>query len=83
MNIAKGSNFFVEDARSRASIRPINIDAAALFVEPDSVPSRAYAETFQMLEGRLTEYPPIQQRGPLESNASNGRIKIERQRTPF
>lgn len=83
MNIVKGSNFFVEDARSRTSIRPINIDAAALFVEPDSVPSRAYAETFQMLEGRLTEYPLMQQRGPLESNASNGRIKIERQRTPF
>ncbi|KAJ4990423.1 hypothetical protein SVAN01_04085 [Stagonosporopsis vannaccii] len=83
MNIVKGSDFFVEDARSRSTIRPINVDAAALFVEPDSVPSRAYVETFQMLEGRLTEYPHMQQRAPFQSNASDGRIKIERQRAPL
>lgn len=37
--------------------RPIMIDPASLVVEPDSVPSKAYAETFQKLESRLQGYP--------------------------
>lgn len=80
MTFLKGDDFFVEDARSRSTIRPINIDAASLFVEPESVPSKAYAETFRMLEGRLSEYPHMYQPEPVDGN---GRIKIERDRTTF
>lgn len=76
----KGDDFFVEDARSRSTIRPINIDAASLFVEPESVPSKAYAETFRMLEGHLSEYPHMYQPEPVDGN---GRIKIERDRSTF
>lgn len=78
IDMVKSSNFFVDDARSRSSIRPINIDPSALFVEPESVPSRAYMETFQMLEGRLSEFPHMHQHASVESSASDGRIKIER-----
>lgn len=78
MTLAKGNDFFIEDARSRSTIQPISINAASLFVEPESVPSKAYAETFRMLEGRLTEYPRMYQPEPIDSN---GRIKIERDRS--
>lgn len=83
MDMVKGSNFLIEGVRSRSTIRPINIDAATLFVEPESVPSRAYAETFQMLEGRLTDYPRIQQQEPVENTSPDGRVKIECERSPF
>lgn len=75
MNLVKGGDFFVEDARKRSSIKPITIDAASLFVEPESVPSRAYAETFQMLEGRLTDYPRFEE--PVEEGAWDGKVKVE------
>ncbi|KAF9699214.1 hypothetical protein EKO04_003018 [Ascochyta lentis] len=80
-NLAKSNNFFVEDARNRSTIRPIAIDAASLFVEPESVPSRAYAETFQMLEGRLSDYPRALQGEPADGGASDGKIKIEYERS--
>lgn len=79
MNLGKSSDFFIEDARNRSSIRPITIDAASLFVEPESVPSRAYAETFQMLEGRLTDYPRLEESA--DRDASDGRIKVEYERS--
>lgn len=78
MTLTKGTNFFVEDARERSTIQPITIDAASLFVEPESVPSKAYAETFRMLEGHLTEYPQLYQPEPVNGN---GRIKVERDRS--
>lgn len=81
MNLVKGSDLSVEDAKSRSTIRPVTINAASLFVEPDSVPSKAYAETFQMLEGRLTEYPRIYQEEPVEDDALDGRIKVECERS--
>lgn len=81
MNLVKANNACVEDARTRSSIRPITIDAASLFVEPESVPSRAYAETFQMLEGRLTDYPRLHEEEPADGDASNGKIKIEYERS--
>lgn len=36
---------------------PIHFDPASLLVEPDSVPSKAYSETFNMLEQRLADFP--------------------------
>ncbi|KAF2632577.1 hypothetical protein BU25DRAFT_77785 [Macroventuria anomochaeta] len=80
-SMIKSNDFFVEDAKSRSTIGPIHIDAASLFVEPESVPSKAYAETFQMLEGRLTEYPCIHQEESAEKDAVDGRIKVEYERS--
>lgn len=68
----------MEDARNRSTILPITIDAASLFVEPDSVPSKAYAETFHMLEGRLAEYPRMCSSEP---DDENGNVKIEHDRS--
>lgn len=39
--------------------KPIAIDPASLVVEPDSVPSKAYSETFHMLESRLATFPYV------------------------
>ncbi len=83
MDVAKGSNFFLEGAKNQPTITPINIDPAALFVEPESVPSRVYAETFRMLQGRLAEFPNTHQQEPVESDAADARIKIERERSPL
>jgi hypothetical protein len=62
----KESDAFLQSARSLTISRPIAIDPASLIVEPDSVPSRAYAETFQMLETRLAGYPQIALDEPVE-----------------
>lgn len=78
MYLTKENNLFLEDAKSQSTIRPIRIDAASLFVEPESVPSKAYMETFQMLEGRLTEYPYISEEEPVEE--MDGKIKMECER---
>jgi hypothetical protein len=78
LDVAKSNNIFVDNARNRSSIKPIHINGASLFVEPDSVPSRAYAETFHMLEGRLTAYPRIRQEGVLDQDdVPEERIKME------
>lgn len=75
IGLMKDNSLRLEDAKGRSSIRPIRIDAASLFVDPESVPSKAYAETFQMLEGRLAEYPCM----PDEASAEDmgGKIKVE------
>ncbi|KAL1649764.1 hypothetical protein SLS61_006141 [Didymella pomorum] len=77
--LTKDFSLRLEDAKGRSSIRPIRTDAASLFVEPESVPSKAYTETFQMLEGRLTEYPRIPDEAPAED--VNGKIKVEYERS--
>ncbi|KAF1934287.1 uncharacterized protein M421DRAFT_88280 [Didymella exigua CBS 183.55] len=79
IQMIKDNDFSLEDAKSRSTIRPIRIDAASLCVEPESVPSKAYAETFQMLEGRLTEFPCISGEEPAED--MGGRIKVEYERS--
>ncbi|OAL56858.1 hypothetical protein IQ07DRAFT_495575 [Pyrenochaeta sp. DS3sAY3a] len=53
----KEEDYFVEHPKGLAMLRSITIDPASLLVEPDAVPSKAYAETFQMLENRLQTYP--------------------------
>lgn len=81
IDLVKNNDAFAEDARARSSINPIIIDAASLFVEPESVPSRAYAETFQMLEGRLADYPHIHRKESTGADAQAGKVKIEYERT--
>jgi hypothetical protein len=58
-NVMKEKAYFVEDRKKLASLRPIVIDPTSLFVEPDAVPSKAYAETFKMLERRLEDFPNV------------------------
>lgn len=77
--LMKDSNLRLGDAKGRSSIRPIRINGASLFVEPESVPSKAYAETFQMLEGRLAEYPRMLEEGP--DGNTDGKIKVEYERS--
>ncbi|KAF2856595.1 hypothetical protein T440DRAFT_484740 [Plenodomus tracheiphilus IPT5] len=48
---------FVGDRRFLPYPRSILIDPASLVVEPDAVPSKAYVETFHMLENRLATFP--------------------------
>lgn len=81
MNLLKGHDFFIEEAKNRSTIKPIHIDASSLFVEPEAVPSKAYAETFQMLEGRLDEYPRINEDESAQVDAFEGKIKVEYERS--
>ncbi|KAF3040343.1 hypothetical protein E8E12_009001 [Didymella heteroderae] len=79
IGLLKDSHLRLEDAKGRSSIRPLRFDAASLFVEPESVPSKAYAETFQMLEGRLAEYPCMPEELPVGD--IDEKIKIEYERS--
>jgi hypothetical protein len=55
----KEEEHFLEDRRTLANPKPVLIDPAVLFVHPDVVPSKAYAETMKMLDQRLTDFPNI------------------------
>jgi hypothetical protein len=66
----KQENTFLDSARSLIMSKPIVIDPASLVVEPDSVPSREYAETFQMLEARLVGYPHVDLDEPLDEHSN-------------
>jgi hypothetical protein len=59
VTITKEEEYFVEDRRRCAVLSPIAIDPSSLFVEPDAVPSKAYSETFNMLENHMAGYPNI------------------------
>jgi len=54
--------------------RAILIDPASLVVDPDSVPSKAYHETFKKLESRLSEYPYM---GDSARQEDNKEIKVD------
>jgi hypothetical protein len=56
-DIRRERDYFVEDPRKQPAPRPVLIDPAALFVDPEAVPSKAYADTLNMLEGRLHDFP--------------------------
>ena len=80
MNLFKSNDLFIEEAKIRSSIKPITINAASLFVEPEAVPSRAYAETFELLEGRLEEYPRMHEDENIQNDKVEGKIKVEYER---
>lgn len=57
-NVMKEGDYFVKRPGEDSSIpRTIPIDPATLLVDPDAVPSKTYAQTFQMLEKGLGEFP--------------------------
>jgi hypothetical protein len=65
-NIVKEEERFTEDRRIFANLRPVQIDPAVLFVDPDAVPSRAYAETMKKLDTRLADFPNIESNTTVE-----------------
>ena len=52
-----GVAWFVKEPNDHLYPRSIKMDVASLLVSPESVPSRAYMETFQMLEDGVNDYP--------------------------
>jgi hypothetical protein len=52
-----GVAWFVKDPNDHLYPRSIKMDVASLLVSPESVPSRAYMETFKMLEDDVNDYP--------------------------
>lgn len=52
-----GGAWFVKDPNDHLYPRSIKMDVASLLVSPESVPSRAYMETFKMLEDDVNDYP--------------------------
>ncbi len=67
--------YFVANPKELAFPKPVAIDPATLFVEPDSVPSKAYAETFRMLNHGLAGYPHIEMNQYQPDDAKD--IKLE------
>lgn len=59
-NIMKEEEYFVEGRRQLAIPKPIAMDIASLIVDPEAVPSKAYAETFRMLETQIKDFPNIE-----------------------
>jgi len=60
--IKKEEEYFVKNP----SPRPVFFDAASLVVDPESVPSKTYLETFSMLEMRLNKFPSAELRDSLQ-----------------
>ncbi|KAH7402442.1 hypothetical protein BKA66DRAFT_404661 [Pyrenochaeta sp. MPI-SDFR-AT-0127] len=59
-NIMRDGDYFVENRKDLAILRPMSFDPASLLVEPEAVPSKAYAETIQMLESQLASFPHME-----------------------
>jgi len=80
-NTMKAEDYFVEDRRN-AIPRPVIIDASSLVVDPEAVPSKAYADTFRMLETQLADFPnvdlkraPRQEARDIKTNHETNRAK--------
>jgi hypothetical protein len=61
-NIMKEADYFVEDARRQPAPLPVLIDPASLMTDPDSVPSKAYADTINLLDKRIARFPNFDHR---------------------
>ncbi|KAL5465507.1 hypothetical protein PMIN06_000661 [Paraphaeosphaeria minitans] len=59
-SLTRDVEYFVNPPKSSIPIpRAPLIDPAMLFVDPEAVPSKAYSQTFQMLERGLSQYPHV------------------------
>lgn len=76
-NAMKESDYFVENQKHLAIVRPVVIDPASLLVEPDAVPSKAYAETFHMLENRLARFPHMESNQPTEEDTKDIKMTVD------
>lgn len=50
-------SWFVRDPNDFPYPRSVKMDVASLLIQPDAVPSKAYSETFRMLENGLKGFP--------------------------
>ena len=76
-------DYFVENPKDLAYPRSIAIDPASLLVEPDSVPSKAYAETLQMLESNLAHFPRMDwSQSAQKENVQDIKIEIDDDKKP-
>lgn len=57
LDAAQDPSWFVKDPRDIPYPRSIKMDIASLIIPPDAVPSKAYSETFRMLESGLRGFP--------------------------
>lgn len=69
----KGSDYFVKIPNDLGFAN--RVDVASLLVSPESVPSQAYTDTFQMLENKLDGYPHFNTEAA--SQDSTGNVKAE------
>jgi hypothetical protein len=53
----KPNSYFAGCTGELGIVKPLVIDPAMLVVDPAAVPSKAYSDTFNMLESRLAEFP--------------------------
>lgn len=67
----RNGGYFVENPKGPPCPQPIPFDPASLVTEPDSVPSKRYMETVQMLENNLMQFPHLI-RGSGAQNQVNG-----------
>ena len=57
LDAVQDPSWFVKDPRDIPYPRSIKMDVASLIIPPDAVPSKAYSETFRMLESGLRGFP--------------------------
>jgi hypothetical protein len=76
-NVLNGDDYFVENRKDMAVSRPVAFDLASLLVDPESVPSKAYAETFQMLENRLACFPHIGAGGGTQVSPADTKMSFD------
>lgn len=70
-------DYFVEQKKDPTIIQSIALDPAMLAVDPESVPSVAYMETFQMLETRLSDFPRIDSRRNQSEDDEDSKMSFE------
>jgi hypothetical protein len=61
-NIIKETEYFVENLRRQPAPLPVLMDPTSLLTDPESVPSRAYADTIKLLDNRIAQFPNFDQR---------------------
>lgn len=67
----KEEEYFVEHLRDQTRLKPVAVDPALLFIDPEAVPSIAYANTMRALDRHLMDYPDIDQKKALDSEAEH------------
>jgi hypothetical protein len=66
-HVMKEEDYFVLDRRNRSIPTPVLFDPRSLLVDPEAVPSKAYADTFKLLNRRLAEFPDLASKGTNDS----------------
>lgn len=62
-HVLKEEDDFVLDRRNRTIPQPVRFDPESLLVDPEAVPSKAYTDTFKLLNRRLADFPDLDSKG--------------------